>query len=50
MKNIQTLAALLALTGQVQTQVFGPGAFQDIDLKSAFQAVSRFSQFLATEY
>ncbi len=35
---------VLALTGQVQTQVFGPGAFQDIDLKSAFQAVARFSQ------
>jgi pyruvate oxidase len=35
---------ILALTGQVQTQVFGPGAFQDIDLKSAFEAVSRFSQ------
>ncbi len=35
---------VLALTGQVQTQVFGPGAFQDIDLKSAFEAVSRFSQ------
>ncbi|MCY4305132.1 MAG: thiamine pyrophosphate-binding protein [Aestuariivita sp.] len=37
-------APLLALTGQVQTQVFGPGAFQDIDLASAFQAVSAFSQ------
>ena len=37
-------APILALTGQVQTQVFGPGAFQDIDLKSAFDAVSRFSQ------
>lgn len=37
-------APLLALTGQVQTQVFGPGAFQDIDLKSAFQAVAQFSQ------
>ncbi len=37
-------APILALTGQVQTQVFGPGAFQDIDLKSAFQAVSEFSQ------
>ncbi len=37
-------APVLALTGQVQTQVFGPGAFQDIDLKSAFQAVSTFSQ------
>ncbi|MFT7059632.1 MAG: thiamine pyrophosphate-dependent acetolactate synthase large subunit-like protein/nitrite reductase, partial [Pseudorhodobacter sp.] len=37
-------APVLALTGQVQTQVFGPGAFQDIDLSSAFQAVTRFSQ------
>ncbi|WP_298843942.1 thiamine pyrophosphate-dependent enzyme [uncultured Roseobacter sp.] len=37
-------APVLALTGQVQTQVFGPGAFQDIDLASAFQAVSKFSQ------
>jgi pyruvate oxidase len=37
-------APILALTGQVQTQVFGPGAFQDIDLGSAFQAVSKFSQ------
>ena len=37
-------APILALTGQVQTQVFGPGAFQDIDLSSAFEAVSRFSQ------
>lgn len=37
-------APALALTGQVQTQVFGPGAFQDIDLHSAFQAVTRFSQ------
>ncbi len=37
-------APVLALTGQVQTQVLGPGAFQDIDVKSAFEAVSRFSQ------
>jgi thiamine pyrophosphate-dependent acetolactate synthase large subunit-like protein/nitrite reductase/ring-hydroxylating ferredoxin subunit len=37
-------APILALTGQVQTQVFGPGAFQDIDLASAFDAVTRFSQ------
>lgn len=35
---------IIALTGQVQTQVFGPGAFQDIDLKSAFDGVTRFSQ------
>lgn len=37
-------APVLALTGQVQQQVFGPGKFQDIDLASAFEAVSRFSQ------
>lgn len=41
-------APVLALTGQVQTQVFGPGAFQDIDLKSAFAAVSEFSQPVLT--
>lgn len=37
-------APVLALTGQVQTQVFGPGAFQDIDLHAAFEPVTRFSQ------
>ncbi len=37
-------APVIALTGQVQTQVMGPGAFQDIDLASAFDAVTRFSQ------
>lgn len=37
-------APVLALTGQVQTQVMGPGAFQDIDLLSAFDAVTAFSQ------
>lgn len=37
-------APVLALTGQVNTQVLGPGAFQEIDLASAFQAVARFSQ------
>lgn len=37
-------APVLALTGQVQTQVFGPGAFQDIDLSAAFAAVTAFSQ------
>ena len=35
---------MLALTGQVNVQVFGPGAFQDIDLSSAFDAVTQFSQ------
>ena len=37
-------APVLALTGQVDVQVLGPGMFQDIDLASAFQAVTRFSQ------
>ena len=37
-------APVLALTGQVQVQVFGPGAFQEIDLASAFEPVARFSQ------
>jgi thiamine pyrophosphate-dependent acetolactate synthase large subunit-like protein/nitrite reductase/ring-hydroxylating ferredoxin subunit/CDGSH-type Zn-finger protein len=37
-------APVLALTGQVDTQVLGPGAFQEIDLADAFAAVSRFSQ------
>jgi thiamine pyrophosphate-dependent acetolactate synthase large subunit-like protein len=36
-------APVVALTGQVTTQVMGPGAFQEIDLASAFAAVSRFS-------
>ena len=34
----------MALTGQVQEQIIGVHAFQDIDLKSAFEAVSEFSQ------
>lgn len=37
-------APLLALTGQVDVQVFGPGAFQEIDLAAAFAPVARFSQ------
>ena len=39
-------APVLALTGQVNTQVMGPGAFQEIDLASAFEAVARFSQIV----
>ncbi len=42
-------APVLALTGQVQTQVLGPGAFQDIDLPAAFEAVSAFSQTMLTD-
>ncbi|MGB5741738.1 MAG: thiamine pyrophosphate-dependent enzyme [Sedimenticolaceae bacterium] len=37
-------APILALTGQVNTQVLGPGAFQEIDLASAFAPVAEFSQ------
>jgi pyruvate oxidase len=37
-------APALALTGQVQEQVVGVHAFQDIDLEAAFQSVAAFSQ------
>lgn len=37
---------VLALTGQVNTQFFGPGSFQEIDLKEAFQAVAPFSKVM----
>lgn len=37
-------APALALTGQVDTQVLGPGAFQEIDLKAAFGGVALWSQ------
>ncbi len=37
-------APVLALTGQVNTQVLGPGAFQEIDLSTAFEPVSVFNQ------
>lgn len=37
-------APALALTGQVQDQVIGVHAFQDIDLEAAFESVSVFSQ------
>lgn len=37
-------APVLALTGQVNTQVLGPGAFQEIDLAAAFAPVASFSQ------
>lgn len=36
-------APLLALTGQVNQQVFGPGAFQELPLNEAFSAVAGFS-------
>ncbi len=37
-------APVLALTGQVDAQVLGPGAFQEVDLAAAFAPVARFSQ------
>lgn len=36
-------APMLALTGQVNQQVFGPGAFQEVPLKAAFSGVADFS-------
>jgi thiamine pyrophosphate-dependent acetolactate synthase large subunit-like protein/nitrite reductase/ring-hydroxylating ferredoxin subunit len=35
---------VLALTGQVATQVLGPGDFQEVDLAAAFANVAAFSQ------
>jgi len=35
---------VLALTGQVDTQVLGPGAFQEVDLMAAFGEVAQWSQ------
>jgi thiamine pyrophosphate-dependent acetolactate synthase large subunit-like protein/nitrite reductase/ring-hydroxylating ferredoxin subunit len=37
-------APALALTGQVETQVLGPGAFQEIDLQAAYGKVAQWSQ------
>ena len=37
-------APALALTGQVQDQVIGVHAFQDIDLEAAFESVAEFSE------
>lgn len=37
---------VLAITGQVKTQFFGPGSFQEIDLKEAFQTVAPFSKIV----
>jgi thiamine pyrophosphate-dependent acetolactate synthase large subunit-like protein/nitrite reductase/ring-hydroxylating ferredoxin subunit len=37
-------APVLALTGQVEEQVLGPGAFQEVDLTAAFDSVAGWSQ------
>ncbi len=35
---------VVALTGQVDTQVLGPGAFQEVDLQAAFGKVAQWTQ------
>jgi thiamine pyrophosphate-dependent acetolactate synthase large subunit-like protein/nitrite reductase/ring-hydroxylating ferredoxin subunit len=37
---------VLALTGQVDEQVLGPGAFQEVDLAAAFEPVAAWSQIV----
>ncbi len=37
-------APVIALTGQVDSQVLGPGAFQEVDLRAAFGNVARWTQ------
>jgi pyruvate oxidase len=37
-------APVLALTGQVDTQVLGPGAFQEVDLAAAYGKVAQWAQ------
>ena len=37
-------APAIALTGQVDTQVLGPGAFQEVDLSKAYGQVAQWSQ------
>ena len=39
---------ILALTGQVDTQVVGTGAFQEVDLKAAFETVAEFNHTVQT--
>ncbi|MEN8144518.1 MAG: thiamine pyrophosphate-binding protein [Gemmatimonadota bacterium] len=39
---------VLALTGQVDTQVLGPGAFQEVDLAAAFGRVAQWAQPVLT--
>ncbi|MFQ5611921.1 MAG: thiamine pyrophosphate-binding protein [Anaerolineae bacterium] len=41
-------APVLALSGQVDTQVLGPGAFQEVDLYAAFDAVRTWGQTVIT--
>ncbi|MDA8402817.1 MAG: thiamine pyrophosphate-binding protein [Desulfobacteraceae bacterium] len=40
---------VLALTGQIDIQVLGPGAFQEVNLSAAFDAVAGWSQTVLSE-
>src|SRR3954454_19116834 len=42
-------APVLAMTGQVDAQVLGPGAFQEVDLAAAFGSVAGWSQTVLPE-
>ncbi len=42
-------APVLALSGQIDTQVVGPGAFQEVDLYAAFDAVRTWGQTVLSE-
>lgn len=42
-------APAIAIAGQVDSQVLGPGAFQEIDTPSAFEAVSSFCQTVLSD-
>ena len=42
-------APVLAISGQVETQVLGPGAFQEIDLTAAFDSVRVWGQMVLSE-
>ena len=42
-------APILALTGQVDLQVLGPGAFQEVDLRQAYGGVAAWSQTVHPE-
>ncbi len=37
---------VIALTGQIDTQVLGPGAFQEVDLQAAYGKVAQWSQLV----
>ncbi len=42
-------APVLAITGQVNTQFFGPGSFQEVDLKEVFATAAPFSKLVLAD-